>query len=111
MRLRKNWEFRRVYRKGRRLTAFFSMVYYHRNGMEINRFGFSISKKVGNSVCRHRVRRLYYESLRRMQKNFKQGYDFVIVARKPASNMDYEACRKELESLIRKARIWKYEGK
>ncbi len=105
VRLRKNWEFKRVYRMGRKLSAKNSSMYYHKNGLEVNRFGFSISKKVGNSVCRHRIRRLYIESLRRMQKNVKKGYDFVVVARKSASYMDYTGCKNEMEYLIKKARL------
>lgn len=110
-RMRKNWEFKRVYRKGRKIPGFYSSIYFYKNGSDVNRFGFSISKKVGNSVCRHRIRRLYFESLRRMQSNLRKGYDLVVVARKPASGMDYMVCRKEMENLVKRARLWIYEGK
>lgn len=110
MKLRKNHEFKRVYRMGRKISGKYSVLYYNKNGMEDNRFGFSVSKKVGKSVCRHRIKRLYFESLRRMKNNLKKGHDFVLVARRGASEMDFNSCRDELENLLKKAYLWEDKG-
>lgn len=56
-------------------------MYVLKNGTSRNRIGISVSKKVGNSVIRHRVTRLIRESYRLNENLFKKGIDIVIVAR------------------------------
>ena len=63
--------------------------YYKKNSFEYNRLGISVSKKVGNSVVRHRVTRLIRESYRLNQEKLKIGYDIIVVARNTARNLDY----------------------
>ncbi len=109
-RLRKNKEFKRVYKFGNKVVAKYTVLFYIQNDLGYNRAGFSISKKVGNSVRRHRIKRLYFESLRRLNPNLKRGYDLVIVARKSAMRMDYHSGKKELESMLKRAHLWAYEG-
>ena len=62
--LKKNYEFRIVYRKGKSLANKYLVVYKYRNNKANNRLGISVSKKVGNSVVRSRVTRLIRESYR-----------------------------------------------
>ena len=103
--LRKNREFRRVYKSGRRVSFSYGTVFFQRNSLPYNRFGFSVSKKVGGSVCRHRVKRLFFESLRRQNKDIAQGYDIVINAKKSAAGMDYHSCFREMEKVMRRQRM------
>lgn len=71
-------------------------MYVIKNGTDRNGVGISVSKKVGNSIVRHRVTRLVRESYRLQEKVFNSGLDIVIVARKNASTASY----KEVESAI-----------
>lgn len=64
-------------------------MYVLENGLEENRIGISVSKKVGNSVVRHRVTRLIRESYRLNKYQMKQGFDIVFVARVNAKECDY----------------------
>lgn len=64
-------------------------MYVLKNQEGINRLGISVSKKVGNSVVRHRVTRLIRESYRLHEKMFNSGLDIVIVARNTANDTDY----------------------
>ena len=64
--------------------------------MDINRLGISVSKKVGNSVVRHRFTRLVRESYRLHENIFNSGLDIVVVGRKSAASVDYE----EIESAL-----------
>lgn len=58
------------------------------------RLGMSISKKVGNSVVRHRIARLIRESYRQNKEKFSNGLDIVIVARAAAKGRGFQ----EIES-------------
>ena len=71
-------------------------MYVMENGTERNRIGISVSKKVGNSVVRHRVARLVRESYRLQEKVFNSGLDIVIVARPNAATATY----RDVESAI-----------
>lgn len=79
--LKTNNEFSFVYRNGKSYANKYLVMYAVENGLGSNRIGISVSKKVGNSVVRHRVTRLIRESYRLNQAAFHTGYDIVVVAR------------------------------
>ncbi len=53
------------------------------------RLGISVSKKVGNSVVRHRTARLIREAFRLNRQKIKDGYDIVVVARPLAKDRSF----------------------
>ena len=87
--LKKNHQFRSVYQSGRSYANKYLVMYIKENGTEKNRIGISVSKKVGNSVVRHRVTRLVRESYRLHEAIFNSGLDIVIVARPNAASVNY----------------------
>ena len=88
--IRKNIEFLNVYRHGRSYANKYLVLYVLSNDLEENRFGITVSKKVGNSVIRHRITRLIRESIRLQDSNILRAYDIVIVARKAARGKKYQ---------------------
>ena len=62
--LKKNNDFKNVYRNGKSYANRYLVMYVLANGTERNRLGISVSKKVGNSVIRHHLTRLVRESYR-----------------------------------------------
>ena len=94
--LKKNHQFQFVYKNGKSYANKYLIMYVKENGLEINRIGISVSKKVGNSVVRHRVTRLVRESYRLHEGIFNSGLDIVIVARPGAAAVGYE----EVESAL-----------
>ena len=100
--LKKNDDFQRVY-KGRKTKADpFLVVYVLENTCGYNRLGISVSKKVGNSVVRHRLSRLVREAFRINSHCFKNGYDVVAVIREPLKGKDYTAAEHSLMKLLKK---------
>lgn len=87
--LKKNHQFRFVYKCGKSYANKYLVMYIKENGTEGNRIGISVSKKVGNSVVRHRVTRLVRESYRLHEAIFNSGLDIVIVARTNAASVGY----------------------
>ena len=94
--LKKNSDFQHVYRKGKSYANKYIVMYVLENNKGINRLGISASKKIGNSVVRHRFTRLVRESYRLHENIFNSGLDIVVVARKSAAFVGYE----EIESAL-----------
>lgn len=94
--LKKNHQFQFVYKNGKSYANKYLVMYVKENGTEGNRIGISVSKKVGNSVVRHRVTRLVRESYRLHEAVFNSGLDIVVVARASAASVGYE----EIESAL-----------
>ncbi|MBR3824078.1 MAG: ribonuclease P protein component [Lachnospiraceae bacterium] len=94
--LKKNEQFQFVYKNGKSYANKYLIMYVKKNGLEKNRIGISVSKKVGNSVVRHRVTRLVRESYRLHESIFNSGLDIVIVGRPSAATVGYQ----EVESAL-----------
>ena len=94
--LKKNSDFKNVYTRGKSYANKYLVMYMLENDQDINRLGISVSKKVGNSVVRHRITRLVRESYRLHENIFNSGLDMVVVARKGASTVKYA----EIESAL-----------
>ena len=94
--LKKDHQFRSVYQNGVSFADRYLVMYVMKNGTDRNRIGISVSKKVGNSIVRHRVTRLVRESYRLHEAVFNNGLDIVIVARTAAASVGYEEIEKAL---------------
>ena len=92
----KNKDFQIVYKKGKSYVNKYLIMYVLNNKEEENRLGISVSKKVGNSVVRHRITRLVRESYRLQKDKFQTGYDIVVIARSSAKDKSYS----EIESAL-----------
>lgn len=100
--LKKNYEFKRVYNKGRYSTGKHLVLYALTNNLKVNRLGITTSKKVGNSVRRNRARRLIKESYRLLEGRVSLGYDIVFVARTSEKETGLEDIKREMDYLIGK---------
>lgn len=94
--LKKNRDFQTVYRTGKSYANKYLIMYALQNARTKNRLGISVSKKVGNSVIRHRMTRLVRESYRLNESMFQCGYDLVVIVRPAAKEKSYQ----EIESAL-----------
>lgn len=88
--LKKNKDFQQVYRKGKSYANKYLVMYVFENHMNKNRLGISVSKKVGNSIVRHRLARLIRESYRLQEDRYRCGIDIVVIARIGAKEKRYK---------------------
>ncbi len=103
--LKKNRDFQMVYRQGTSYANRYLVMYVKENHLEKNRIGISVSKKVGNSVVRHRLTRLIRESYRLNEQKFRSGLDIVVVARVNAKGRSCQEIEKALLHLGRLQKI------
>ena len=105
--IRKNIEFLNVYRHGKSYANKYLVMYVLSNKLGENRFGITVSKKVGNSVVRHRITRLIRECIRLQESNILTEYDIVIVARKAAKDKKYQDIESAFLNLCKRHNILK----
>ena len=89
MTVKENYEFRRIYAKGRSGVSPYLVVYARPNRRDHNRLGVTVSTKLGHAVVRNRVRRRIREIFRLNQSALAQGYDMIVVARTRAVGAEY----------------------
>ena len=94
--LKKNSDFKEVYRSGVSHANRYLIMYVSENHQCGNRLGISVSKKVGNSVVRHRLTRLIRESYRISEEKFRCGFDIIVIARTSARGSDYRSIESAL---------------
>lgn len=83
-------DYKDIYSNGKSFANKYLVMYVKKNELNKNRLGISVSKKVGNSVVRHRVTRLIRESFRLSEDMFNSGLDIIIVARVGAKDKNYK---------------------
>lgn len=103
-------DFRRVYRQGRKVGSRILTLYWQPNELGFIRFGFVVSKKIGRSVIRNRIKRLLREACRCHLHLFRQGCDVVLVAREGLKELSYKEIVKEVLSLSRQAKLLVNKG-
>lgn len=88
--IRKNSEFQKVYKSGISYANRLLIMYVKDGEKPYSRIGISASKKVGNSVVRHRVTRVIREIFRLHKEETNSGLDIVVVARPAAGQSDFK---------------------
>lgn len=104
--LTKNEEFRVVYRRGKSFSNELLVLYIYKNKRDYHRLGISVSKKVGKSVVRNRVKRLIKESYRLNSHKLKEGFDFIFIARVASNGKSFKNIESSFINLCKKAGIY-----
>jgi len=73
------------------------------NGLEYSRYGFSVSRRLGNAVERNHIRRLLRESARLAE--VKPGWDLLFIARRAITEADYHRVKQSVDELLQRARL------
>ena len=67
------------------------------------RFGFTVSKKVGNAVERNRVRRRLREIVRLSDATrMRSGHDYVLIGRRAALRLPFGQMTQDFEGALRR---------
>ena len=100
--IKKNYEFRRLYAKGKSAVTPTLVVYTRRIKTDGNRVGFTVTTRLGHAVTRNRVRRRLREIYRLHEEEFLPGRDLVVVARVRSAFVSYQALERDFLKLAGK---------
>ncbi len=99
-------EFKNVYENGKSYANKYLVMYVIKNEDSRQRLGISVSKKVGNSVVRHRVTRLIRESFRLNKNLLSSSLSIVVVGRATSKGRNYKEIESAFIHLCRLHSIW-----
>lgn len=103
--LKRHKEFHFTYRVGKKVSCKAFTLVYSKNRCEKVRVGFSVSKKIGNSVVRNRCRRRLRACFSDLLPTVKLGYNIIIIARESSLTEDYLLLKADMANLLNKARL------
>lgn len=109
--LTRNEDYQKVYHNGKSCSNRYFVMYYLKNELSENRYGISVSKKVGNSVVRHRITRLLREVFRLNGGLFNSGLDIVVIGRTGSKGIGYETAKEAVLGLAKKSGVVIRENK
>ncbi|WAA12296.1 ribonuclease P protein component [Fervidibacillus halotolerans] len=100
-RIKKNEEFQRIFKKGKSAANRQFIIYRLENERDHFRIGLSVSKKIGNAVVRNRIKRYIRQVFHELEQEIRPSYDLIIIARKPAKDMDYHEVKQSLIHVLK----------
>ena len=100
--IKQNYEFRRLYAKGKSAVTPSLVMYCRKNGRGHNRLGVTVSTKLGHAVVRNRARRRLREMFRLSQGRMRQGFDVLLVARGKTARIPYSILQRDYDAALSK---------
>lgn len=98
--LKRNKTFRYVYRRGRSLPSKMLVMIYNKSKTGMVKVGFSVSKRIGNSVARNRIKRRLREAFRPFIPEIKPGYDIIFIARDAVKEAEFGHISATMQNLL-----------
>lgn len=102
-RLTRNTQYTQVHLQGKSWANDLLVMKAFPNGLQLSRFGISVSKRVGNAVVRNRVKRLIRECIRMV--HCKPGWDVIFISRSSASRASYCQIDSAVRLLLSRAKL------
>lgn len=100
--VKNNRDFEKIIKKGKCLKNKEFVIYYIDNELEYDRFGISVSKKIGNAVTRNYYKRIIRNICDKNKNIYSKGKDYIIIMRKGLMELNFIKMNESFEYLIKK---------
>ena len=104
--LKRHKEFRFTYRTGRQVGGGSFVLVTARNRKGKVQVGFSVSKKIGNSVMRNRAKRRLKACFSPLLPQVKTGYNLIFIARSESLTAPFLSMQKSMVSALKRAGVF-----
>lgn len=104
-RLRRPADVERVRQQGDSRRHPLVILLVHPNDLNVSRFAFVASRRVGNAIQRNRAKRLLREAVRNHLPELLQGWDCVLIARPSLPQAQYAEAETAVLQLFKRAKL------
>ena len=104
--MKRHKEFRFTYRTGRQVGGGSFVLVTARNRKDKVQVGFSVSKKVGNSVMRNRAKRRLKACFSPLLPRVKPGYNLIFIARSTALTAPFLSMQRSMIGALQRAGVY-----
>lgn len=105
-RLRKRKHFNYIYKNGESKSSVFVQLVFIKSKIKPFKVGFVVSKKIGKSVIRNKVKRRMREIFWEIVPNINKNYNYILIAKPGIENLDYISIKNEILMVINKAGLY-----
>lgn len=98
--VKKEWEFEKIIKNGicKKNRSF--VIHSLKNNLPYDKYGISVSKKLGNAVFRNKYKRKIRAIVDNYKKNYINGTDYIIILRRGALDRTYKELEKDFLDLM-----------
>ena len=100
--VKNNRDFDRIIKNGQFKKNNEFVIYYLDNEKEFDRFGISVSKKIGNAVTRNYYKRVMRNICDKSKNLYSKRKDYIIIMRKGLSVLDFNSALDSMNDLLKK---------
>jgi ribonuclease P protein component len=104
-RLRHTADMRRVRQQGRGWRHPLAILLVQANTLDVSRFAFVASRRVGNAVVRNRAKRLLREVVHHRLSDVEAGWDCMVIARNAMADASYMEVETAVSQLLTRAHL------
>ena len=98
--VKKNQEFEEIIKNGKCKKNKYYIIHYKKSIFPYDRYGISVSKKLGNAVFRNKYKRKIRSIIDKYKKIYINNQDYIIILRKEAINKSYKKLETEFFALM-----------
>ena len=100
--VRTNREFNSIINNGKYHKNKAFVIYYKKNNLPYDRFGISVSKKLGNAVFRNKYKRKLRSIIDIYKKEYLNNEDYIIILRKEGLSRSFSELKQDFFDLMPK---------